>query len=250
MDDPTRPLPARPQDRDEEPATGDGQLALLALLLSTPDLEAFLDGLAVQAASFLDRPVSCGITVRRERSPMTVASSDALASAVDELQYSRGQGPCLQALETGVSVSVPEMLEETRWGGYPAHALAQGVRSSLSLPMRAAGTVLGALNLYSTQPDGFTDAGVVARAVGFAEQGSAALDLALRASHDGVSDGQLGDALAARTMIDQAIGILMTQHRCPADEAFALLRSSAHHLDRTLRDTATELVAATERPPA
>ncbi|MGD9705779.1 MAG: ANTAR domain-containing protein [Acidimicrobiia bacterium] len=51
-------------------------------------------------------------------------------------------------------------------------------------------------------------------------------------------------ALASRPVIDQAIGILMERHRCPAEDAFRRLRAESQHRNVKLRDVAFELVRA------
>ena len=82
----------------------------------------------------------------------TVASSDALAAAADEVQYARGEGPCLEAMRTGQVVDVPDLAVDDRWGDYRTFVLAQGVRAVLSTPLGVNGQFFGALNLYSTRP--------------------------------------------------------------------------------------------------
>jgi hypothetical protein len=67
------------------------------LLLTTANVEDFLQGVAVLAAGPPERGLSCGITVKINGRPLTVASSDPLADQVDEVQYSIDQGPCLPA---------------------------------------------------------------------------------------------------------------------------------------------------------
>jgi hypothetical protein len=123
---------------------------LLSLLLSTDDIEVFLDNLARTASESLG--ASCAVTVRSGRMPLTAAHSDSLAAAVDEAQYEQGQGPCLHALDSGDIVAIPDVTRDDRWAGYHAHALAHGVRSSLSLPLQADGLTTGALNLLREHP--------------------------------------------------------------------------------------------------
>jgi GAF domain len=57
----------------------------------------------------------------------------------------------------------------TAGGEYRLHALAEGVRASLSLPITARGAGAGALNLYATTPHAFA-ANDVERAFHFADQ--------------------------------------------------------------------------------
>lgn len=89
------------------------------LLLSTASVEEFLADLAQPAAQSMTPAVSCGITLHHHHDSLTVASSDALAAAVDEVQYGQDDGPCLEAMRTGVVVSVTDVATERRWGSYP-----------------------------------------------------------------------------------------------------------------------------------
>jgi hypothetical protein len=65
---------------------------LRALLLGTESIDGFLREVAVLAAGTLGEGLSCGITLQPNGRPLTVASSDQLASQVDELQYGLDQG--------------------------------------------------------------------------------------------------------------------------------------------------------------
>ena len=53
---------------------------------------------------------------------------------------------------------------------------------------------------------------------------------------------QLGEAMASRAIIDQAIGILMAQQRCNASTAFDLLRRASQNRNRKLRDVAVDII--------
>jgi AmiR/NasT family two-component response regulator len=63
-------------------------------------------------------------------------------------------------------------------------------------------------------------------------------------ARDAALTDQLRDALASRSVIDQALGILMDQQRCDADQAFELLRNASQHRNRILRDAAADIVRA------
>lgn len=247
MDDPTRPdQPGDPQATAGAPAD-DGELALMAMLVSTPDLRTFLDGLARSTAASLGGAVSCGVTARQERSSMAVGSSDAVAGALEERQWVDGRGPCVEVMESGEQISIPDVLAEDRWGDFTAEALAHGVRSCLSLPMGVGGVVLGAMNLYAGVAHAFADPALRARAVGRAQHGGAAMGIALGQARDRELSDQLREAIVSRSVIDQAIGILMAQQRCSASAAFAILRSASQGRNRKLRDLAADLVTAVSR---
>ncbi len=221
---------------------------LSSMMLATAGMETMLARVAGLAASSIGVPVSCGITLKHDGRALTVATNDERAAHLDELQYAGGQGPCLQAMNTGEAVSVPDMTVETRWGDYPAHLLASGVRSSLSLPLNADGQQVGALNLYSSDLEAFDSARERAASL-FAASASGAIGIALRLAEQVALTEQLRTALSSRAVIDQAIGILIRDRRCGPDEAFDVLRAASQRRNIKLRLVAEEMVAAMSRKP-
>ena len=145
----------------------DGEL--LALLASGRDLNSFLDDLVHLAARQVPRSEACGLTLNRDSTGVTVASTGPLADRADERQYEVDTGPCLESMRTGTVVRVRDMATEERWAPYPERAARLGVRSSLSLPLVVEGRSSGALNLYATEPGVFSDDDE-ATAAGWAEQ--------------------------------------------------------------------------------
>ena len=241
----------QPAPHDEPSSSAASAAAeLQQLLLATEDVGAFLDELATLAATVLPGDLFCGITLRRDHRATTVASSDIRASQVDEIQYGHHEGPCLHALSSGEVVVVDDLADDDRWGGYRLPALAHGVRSSLSLPLRANGRVFGALNIYSPRPRtfGLQEQFVAGR---FADEASRALELAMRLAERTEMSEHLQIALASRAVIDQALGIVMGQNKSTADEAFDMLRSISQNRNVKLYDIAAEIITAvTGQPPS
>ena len=172
------------------------------------------------------------------------------ASQVDEIQYGHHDGPCLHSLATGEVVVVDDLAQDDRWGGYQMPALGHGIRSSLSLPLRGDGDgeMIGALNIYATAPGAFGPAEqLVARR--FADEASRALALAVRMAERSEMSAHLQNALASRAVIDQALGIVMGQNRCTADEAFEVLRSISQNRNVKLRDIAADMITAVSGQP-
>ncbi len=216
---------------------------LTELLLATASFEQFTQDVVDLAAARVAPLTSCGMTVRMDGRPLTVASSDELASRLDELQYGAGEGPCLESMETGRIILVRDLAEDDRWGGYRLHALAHGVRASLSLPIAGSHRPLGALNFYATTSDAFTqDHAEVAGH--FADQTAGALRLAVRLADQATLTVQLQEAMTSRAVIDQAIGIIMGQNRCDAHAAFDVLRRASQNRNIKLRQVAAEIVTA------
>jgi GAF domain-containing protein len=220
---------------------------LAGLLLSTDSFEGLLQGVAELAVRVVEPTVTCGITLAQDGRVMTVAAADALAGELDENQYELATGPCLQALATGIVVECVDMTTETRWDGYPAIALGHRITAVLSTPMIVANKPVGVLNLYARAVHAFTDTEKQLAAL-LAGQAAIAVTAALRHYDEITLSDQLRQALSSRSVIDQAIGIVMAQRRCDPDDAFATLRTISQHRHIKLRELATEIVRAIARP--
>ncbi|GGV52153.1 GAF and ANTAR domain-containing protein [Streptomyces spectabilis] len=223
--------------------------SVVDLLLDTETLDDFLNALAEQAMQHAPRADGCGITVQRAGRFLTVTSAGTSASQLDEKQYGLNDGPCLQALRTAKEVHVSDLMEEQRWSSYPAHAIAAGTRSSLSFPIAARSDTAGALNLYSPVPRGFDDADLhTLRAL--AAQATGAIELAQRMALSRQFTHDVQQALRSRGIIDQAVGIIMAQQRCPSERAFAILRAASQNRNVKLRELCRNLITnLTGQPP-
>ena len=124
---------------------------LLDLLVETPDLHQLLEAVAALAVESIPGCDSASITLIREGSPATVASSDDRAVQVDEVQYGGGQGPCLQAARTDEVVHAHD-LSGSAQEAWKVAAARVGLHSVLALPIASDIDVVAALNLYSTSP--------------------------------------------------------------------------------------------------
>jgi GAF domain-containing protein len=228
---------------DEDSVRDDGDL--VAVLATGGDLDHFLADLVHLAARQTPNAEACGLTLARSSDAVTVHATGPLAQQADEHQYEEDEGPCLEALRAGAVVRVDDMAAERRWGRFPELAVRVGVRSSLSLPLVVEERPKGALNLYSTEPHAFAaeDVGTAAR---WAGQASGALAVALRIARGDERADQLLGGLDTRTTIGQAVGLLMAQERCTAEQAFTLLKLASQRRNVKLRDVAASLVAAFE----
>ncbi len=187
--------------------------------------------------------------MRYDGNLMTVGSSDARAEMLDETQYQAGGGPCLQSLQTGLIVDSPDTLTELRWPDYVAAAVAAGLRCSLSLPLTINRQTFGAMNIYGFDRPGLFGEGERRQLELFAAQAAGTLRVATRQMKDTTLLQQMEEALRSRTVIDQALGIIMAQQRCTASEAFTLMRRESQNSRRRLRDVAADLVARISGQP-
>jgi GAF domain-containing protein len=222
----------------------DALRALARLSLRDRDLRDILGEVTRIATTAVPGAESTSITLIRGERGFTVAHDGQMALDADELQYDRGYGPCLDAGRTGLALLVPDMREEERWPDYAAAVVTDGVLSSLSVPLPFQGATIGALNIYASKPHAFGDESVetgeevaayVAVAVANAESFAASTDLA----------HQMQQAMASRSVIDMAKGILMAQNGCSPDEAFTMLSQASQRSNRKLRDLARAIVDTT-----
>ncbi|MCU1517386.1 MAG: hypothetical protein JWQ75_2107 [Pseudarthrobacter sp.] len=215
------------------------------LLLDTQDVEDFLNELARYSAENLSGPrgkVHCGITLLRNRTAVTVASSGKRALILDELQYEFGDGPCLRCARSGTQVHVRDFKAETPWPEYGASVLSHGIRSVLAVPFELSGDDAKAgLNLYSDQANAF-DATAVEHAASYVSQASKGMRLAVRLAQHSETSANLKAALDSRTVIDTAVGIIIGQNRCSQEEAITLLKSASSTRNVKLRDVAQAIV--------
>ena len=223
-------------------------------LLGTESVEQFLHEMAVLAARLVSGGLSCGMTMQPSGQPVTVACSDPVAARVDEVQYELDDGPCLHAMRDGHMVRIEDTADKARWPEFEAQAASHGIRSCLALPLNAlplsgGDQPVGALNLYARSASAF-GAAEARRAENFAENASGALMLAIRLASHAALIGQLRSSLTSRTVIDQALGIIMAREHCTQARAFAILRSASQNSNVKLRDIAGAVVSSvTGEPP-
>ncbi|MEV0251315.1 GAF and ANTAR domain-containing protein [Nocardia sp. NPDC050712] len=232
------------RERDDEKAAYElvsGMSELTALLLSTSDIEAALRDLATVASRMLPGRPMAGVSLKRAADTVTVGSTGAEASRVDEIQFQQRTGPCLEAMHTAEPVSVPDVARERRWGDYPARVMAHGIRSIYSQPLLADGEPIGSLNLYATTPNGFDEQTRWAIKL-TGEHTSLLLTTALTVARQNDRTAQLRAALASRSLIDQALGIVMGQRGCTRTRAFDMLRSASQHRNVKLVEIAREII--------
>lgn len=171
------------------------------------------------------------------------------------MQYTTGQGPCLDAIAHGESVYADDLLTDPRWPSFGPMAADAGMRSLLSFCLFGEAT-LGALNLYAPLPRAFgatdratglifaTHAGVALAAAGELEDATEALAVETNRL------ANLHGALASRQVIGRAEGILMQRELISADQAFDLLRRASQHLNTKLQEVAQYVVDTGDVPHA
>jgi GAF domain-containing protein len=212
--------------------------------LGERDLQAVLGRVAELARQTLPGVAGASVTLVESDRAFTAAFTGQLPLDLDETQYRDGFGPCLEVAQSAGIVTVPDMAAETRWPAFARQALAAGVHSSLSVALPLQETVLGALNIYATQPAVFgQDAIEMART--FAGYAAVAIANARLYQNTAALAEDMRRAMETRAVIEQAKGILIAQQHCTPEQAFELLTRLSQATHRKLRDCAADLVTST-----
>src|SRR5919206_906330 len=213
-------------------------------LVSEPDMQATLQRVVEAAAHSLDGEVWASVSlVEQRREVQTPVVTDDRAGRADQLQYELEQGPCLDAIWEHETFQIEDMTTEERYPRW-ARAVAEetGIRSSLSLQLFTdeQQNSLGALNLYSPEPNAFDEE---TRGEGLAFAAQAAV--ALRSAQ---TEERLRSAMATRALIGQAQGILMERLKITPDQAFGVLSRLSQESNEKVREVARRLVETGEIP--
>jgi GAF domain-containing protein len=212
--------------------------------LADVTIDTLLDRVAQLAKRSIPGASEVSVTLLHGNNPQTAAFTGELALTLDEMQYERGHGPCLDAAESTATLMVPDTSSEERWPGWAAIAARAGAHSSLSVGLPVHGHVTGGLNIYATSANAFDDDAITIAQTfaGFAAVGLANAHLY---ETQATLAGHMQKAMENRAVIEQAKGIIIGERHCTPDQAFALLTKLSQETNRKLRDVATDLVTKT-----
>ena len=226
-------------DWQRQPQDAFDELGRIAL--ADHSMATVMDKVAALTKATLVGADEVSVTLLERGRAKTVAFTGPVAIHLDERQYERGYGPCLDSIDGGEPVRIDAMSTESRWPSWSDEAWQQGVGSSLSLPVPMQREVTAALNVYSRRERAFDDDAVELAGTFAAYAGVALTNMHLYEAQGRIAE-QLQVAMHARAVIEQAKGILMGQRRCSAAEAFDVLVLLSQQSNRRLRDVARGLV--------
>jgi hypothetical protein len=206
--------------------------------------------LCVAAAESLDGLTGVGMALMSEgRHVGMLGATDGAARMMEELQFTLGEGPCLDAAKSGLPVLQPDLAETApeRWPGFGPAVLGAGIAAIFAFPLQVGGIRLGVLDLYRDRP-GVLSAEEFATALAYAD---AAVLLLLYLQEQRVPGAelhpQLADAVGSRPEVHQATGMISVQADVALTEALLMLRAHAFATERPLLEVARDVVQRTLR---
>ena len=173
----------------------------------------------------------------------SLAATDGIAARLDDLQFTLGEGPAIDAHVDGRVVVVTDLADPAtvRWVAFTPPAVESGAKAVFSFPVRIGAVRLGALTLHRTAPgplsvpqhrDGLLLADIVARSI-----------LAMQAdAPPGLVAAELESGTNFHLVVHQAAGMVSVQLDVGVTEALVRIRSAAFRSGRSIDDLARDIV--------
>lgn len=185
-----------------------------------------------------------GIMLMSDAMPRgSVCTTDAVSSLLEELQYTLGEGPCVDAFGHDRPVLEPDLAnpEMPRWPAFSPSALQSGASAVFGFPLSVGSARLGALNFYrdgsgALSDEQYADAVVIA---GVAAEAVLAMQAAAPAGDLGVA---FGAGANLHLVVHQASGMVAAQLGVSVTEALMRLRAHAFANEHTLTEVAEAVV--------
>jgi hypothetical protein len=176
-----------------------------------------------------------------------VCATDEVSARIDELQFSLGDGPCVESFSTGRAVLVADIADpgERRWPVFAAAAADTGARGMYVFPLNVGASRIGVLDCYRDTP-GTLDEQELTGALRAADAAVWTLldTMVPDAGTGGAREVDVVDGSSlARAEVHQATGMLIAQGHLTAAAALARLRAAAFATGRTITDVADDVLA-------
>lgn len=228
-----------------ESALSSSLLAAARVIDEATDVETALQAITNAAVISLPGIEHAGISLlRRDRSIETRGATSDLPQQLDDLQFEFAEGPCFDAMLEGtddLQVS-NDIRHDQRWPRYVPRAVELGLKSQLGMRLFHSDQLYGALNLYSTEnetiPEETVDGVQIFAAHAGAVLGRVVLEKNLRA------------AMATRTVIGVATGLIMGKYEVTQEQAFQYMSRISQDTNTKLREVAERIVQEVGPPDA
>jgi len=178
----------------------------------------------------------------------TLGASGAPARMYDELQFTFGEGPCLDSVTQRAPVLVVDLTDraDLRWPAYRPAMLAHDIRGVYAMPIVVAGQYIGALDLFNAHPGSLGTDQLAGALVAAQLAELPFLDLMAGDLQAAITDPD-SDAWAelntlSRAEVSQATGMLVAQLEIQPAAALVRLRAHAYTTGRSATDVARDIL--------
>lgn len=212
---------------------------------------AALPGKLCRACAVAVAVTGVGISVVTEAGQRSMAATDGVAERLEAVQFSLGEGPCIDAVRHGRPVLVANLAGAAvaRWPSFGRELLDGGIGAVFAFPLQVGSIRLGTLALYRRRAGELDDTRLAA-ALAYADAATAVL-LGLHSEHPDVAGDEsaaaLFDPVRDHPEVHQATGRVSVQAGSGLGEALVLLRARAYADGRTVLDIARDVLAGRVR---
>lgn len=213
------------------------------------DVIELLGSLVARCVRLFDA-AACGVLlVDTDGRLRVVAASSEQVRLLQLFELQNEEGPSLEAVHTGRPVVGADLAAAMdRWPRFAVAAREAGYASAQVLPMRLRYQLIGALNLFHTDPrESSVEDVALAQAV--ADVATIAI-LQTRIRHpEAALAEQLREALNSRILVEQATGVVAERRGMDPAAAFDLLRGRARQRGLALTDFARSVIEGATQVP-
>lgn len=227
----------------------DDQSGRLAVAFARETARSSTARLCTACVEVLD-VTGAGITIMGGDQAGPICVSDPGFAALEDLQYTIGQGPCRDAFRTERSVHAPRLDGNaiSRWPSFVELAQRSGIGAVFAYPLITTGAKVGVLTLYQ-QYEGVLSVAQHEDSIVVCE----VLTEAVLSLHDEAPAGTLApgldEAVQYRAEIYQASGMIAIQLSIPVADALLRIRAHAFAHGETVAETAALIVSRRLRLP-
>lgn len=185
-----------------------------------------------------------GITVMGGDQAGPLCVSNDRMNALEDLQFTAGEGPCRDAFVSRLPVLAPflDTTASARWPAFVDLAITTGIGAVFAYPLFSNGSTVGVLTLYQDLAGALTDD---------QHDDSVALSQVLTETvlglQDAVPEGVLAptleQAVAYRAQVHQAAGMVAIQLQTDTAEAMVRIRAHAFANDVSVEAVASDIIS-------
>ena len=230
------------QTRSREQGLAETFVVLADTLVDDYDVVDLLDQLVGACVNLLG-VTSAGLLLDDQKGNLAVVASSSEESRLLEVfQIQNNEGPCLDCVRTGQTVTCDDLeTESERWPMFAQTAIDAGFRSVVAVPLRLRDQTIGGLNMFHSEPHPVAEED---RRLAQALADVATIGILQRRSAHRTTmvAEQLQHALNSRVTIEQAKGVLAERRQLSMEASFETLRSYARNHNLKLTDVALSVV--------
>jgi hypothetical protein len=196
---------------------------------------------AAEVSDIAGSPVQGTVTlVRPDGTPCTVAPAEGTGVELSRWDQRTGTGPTARALDGELSM-VHHRCQDPRWPEFLVSLRTAGFRSAVAIPLELERGYSAALTLYSATANTFAP-DTAGKVLVFSEVAAKSLRFALKHRANLAVSAEHRAALASRTAIDTACGVIMGWNQCSYETALRVLTQLSRQRNLKVRDVAEELL--------